>query len=409
MPATHPPPEPASAPKRLSPQQVWILTLASAVVTANAYYIHPIIARVAEDFAVSSSTIGLVPALNQIALAIGIFLLLPLGDRFSNRSLTAIFVGGQFLSIGLMAVATDFRLFVLGSTVLGFVTIVPYLLPTYASKRVDPSELGKVTAILTTGIIAGILTARAGAGVVAEYFGWRTVYYIATGLMLLVAILLPLTMDGRERKRGVSESGNYLNLLASMGPIIGKHPEILLSGMIQALNFGVFIAIWLGLGLHLTSPEMGYGVDTVGYLALFALINLVTTPRLGAWADRIGARKARAILVGFQFIGACLFVVFGHSLWLLMIPIVITNVFGPVLDVTGRMTFLSQAPAIRTRLMTIYIVFMFLGGGIAGWAGTSAYDAWGWTGTAGLAALMSLVSVALCLMAYRWKSAEVRD
>ncbi|MEO1189763.1 MAG: MFS transporter, partial [Pseudomonadota bacterium] len=316
------------APSRLTRQQIWILTLASAVVTANAYYIHPIIARVAEDFQVSSSQIGLVPAFNQIALAVGIFLLLPLGDRFSNRILTGIFVCGQFIAMAMMAFAADFRLFLIGSTLLGFVTIAPYLLPTYASKRVDASELGKITAILTTGIIAGILAARAGAGVVAEYFGWRTVYYIATGLMLLVAILLPLTMDGRERADETSQESSYLALLASMIPMVRAHPEILLSGIIQALNFGIFIAIWLGLGLHLTSPEMGYGVDTVGYLALFALINLVTTPRFGAWADRTGARKARAILVGFQFFGVCLFLAFGHSLWLLIIPIIITNIFG---------------------------------------------------------------------------------
>lgn len=374
------------------------------MVTANAYYIHPIIARVAEDFNVSSSTIGLVPAFNQIALALGIFLLLPLGDRFSNRTLTGIFVTGQFLAMALMAFSFDFRLFLLGSTLLGFMTIAPYLLPTYASKRVDPKELGKVTAILTTGIIAGILSARAGAGVIAEYFGWRTVYYIATGLMLIVTVLVPLSMDGRESRTGETENGSYLGLLGSMVPIVRNHPEILLSGVIQALNFGIFIAIWLGLGLHLTSPEMGYGVDVVGYLALLALINLITTPRFGAWADRVGARKARAILVGFQCIGVVLFLLFGHSLWLLMIPIVITNIFGPVLDVTGRMTFLNEAPQIRTRLMTIYIVFMFLGAGIASWAGTSAYDAWGWTGNAGLAVCMSVVSVALSVFAFLWKS-----
>lgn len=402
------PSDPSSEPAvtRLSQSQIWVLALASAVVTANAYYIHPIIARVAEDFGVTSSQIGLVPGLNQIALAIGIFLLLPLGDRFSNKILTSIFVTGQLLAMAMMAIAADFRLFLIGSTLLGFMTIAPYLLPTYASKRVDPKDLGRVTAILTTGIIAGILAARAGAGVVAEYFGWRTVYYIATGLMLVVTILLPLSMESGERNDAANEHSSYFSLLGSMFPIVKRHPEILLSGVIQALNFGIFIAIWLGLGLHLTSAEMGYGVDVVGYLALFALINLITTPRFGAWADRIGARRARAILVGFQFFGVLLFAFVGHSLWLLMIPIVITNIFGPVLDVTGRMTFLNEAPKIRTRLMTIYIVFMFLGGGFGSWAGTSAYDLWGWSGNTGLALVMSLASVGLSVLAYRWRRSE---
>lgn len=382
-------------PNRLSQRQVWILTLASAVVTANAYYIHPIIARVAEDFEVSSSTIGLVPAFNQLALALGIFLLLPLGDRYSNRTLTAIFVTGQFLAIGLMAIASDFRLFLFGSTVLGCMTIAPYLLPAYASKRVDPAELGKVTAILTTGIIAGILVARAGAGVIAENFGWRTVYMIATALMFLVAIALPFSMERREPDADQIDQTSYPELIFSMVPMIGRHPEILLSGTIQALNFGVFISIWLGLGLHLTSPEMGYGVDVVGYLALFAITNLATTPRLGVWADKVGARKARQTLAVFQLIGVGLFLPFGHSLWLLMIPIVITNIFGPVLDVTTRMTFLNQPPDVRTRLMTVYIVFMFVGGGIASWAGTTAYDIWGWNGNATLGLIMSTIALGL--------------
>lgn len=392
---------PTSEPQRLSSRQVWILTLASAVVTANAYYIHPIIARVAEDFQVSSSTIGLVPALNQLALALGIFLLLPLGDRYSNRTLTAIFVAGQFVSIAVMTFASDFRLFLIGSTALGFMTIAPYLLPTYASKRVDPRELGKVTAILTTGIIAGILSARAGAGVIAEYFGWRTVYYIATGLMFVVALILPFSMDKREQSSATSDGTSYVKLIVSMIPMIGRFPEMVLSGAIQGLNFGIFISIWLGLGLHLTGPEMGYGVDVVGYLALFAIVNLVTTPRFGAWADKVGARKARLYVAVFQLIGVSLFLVFGHNLWLLMIPILITNICGPIIDVTGRMTFLNEPPEVRTRLMTIYIVFMFVGGGLASWAGTTAYDRLGWTGNAVLALCMSMTVLALCFFAQK--------
>ena len=377
-----------------------MLTLAAAVVTANAYYVHPIIARVAEDFEVSAAMIGIVPAFNQIALALGIFLLLPLGDRFSNRTLSTVFVWGQFLAITLMAFSRDFALFVTGSTLLGFATIVPYLLPTYVSKRVEAQELGRVTAMLTTGIIAGILIARAGAGVVAEHFGWRMVYYIASALMLIVAILLPLTMDRREPSATTAPRTSYLALIGSLLPLTIKHPEVLLSGTIQALSFGIFISIWMGLGLHLTSPDMGYGVDVVGYLALLAIVNIVTTPRLGALADRMGPRKTRLMASGFRLVGISLFLFFGHNLWLLIIPILIANIFGPVMDVTGRMTILKETPQIRTRLMTVYIVFMFLGGGLASWAGTMVYDLWGWFGNATLAVSLSVVVSALSAWAY---------
>ena len=72
----------------LSEGRIALLAVAAAIVTANAYYIHPIIAPVAASFGVSDALVGAVPAFNQVALAIGIFFLLPLGDRFSNRRLT---------------------------------------------------------------------------------------------------------------------------------------------------------------------------------------------------------------------------------------------------------------------------------------------------------------------------------
>ncbi len=388
-----------SGAKHLSKTKLYMLALASAVVTANAYYIHPIIARVAEDFGVSASLIGAVPALNQVALALGIFLLLPLGDRVSNRRLTSIFVAGQFCGILAMALVQDFRLFIAGSTILGFFTIAPYLLPAYVSKRVSPSELGHATAILTAGVIGGILLARAGAGFLGENFGWRTVYFVAATLMLIVSIALPLIMEEREKQAEVGQS--YRDLILSILPIIKAHPDIIRAGIIQALSFGIFLAVWLGLGLHLTSPEMGYGVDAVGYLAAISALNLVTTPRMGAWADKVGAYRARTVMASVQLVGvACLFFL-GHNIWLLLVPLILMNLVGPVIDITGRMTFLSQNPDVRTRLMTVYIVLMFLGGGVASWAGTIAYDWAGWTGNVTLAFVMSALVLTLSAWSYR--------
>ena len=362
---------------------------------ANAYYIHPIISQVAADFSVSAATIGLVPALNQIALALGIFLLLPLGDHYSNRRLSIIFAMGQTLALCLMAFSETFWPFLVGSTVLGFLTIAPYLLPAYASKRVSGARLGSVTATLTAGTIFGILLARTGAGFIAQHFDWHLVYVIAAALMVMTTLTLPLLMEGRKPRKDAGPKSNYLALLLSLFPLLKAHPQVFVSGLIQALNFGIFLSIWLGLALHLTSPEMGYGTDTVGYLAGFAVVALFATPRLGAWADKVGASKARFRLSVIQLVGVALLWPFGDSLWLLIIPIVIMNTVGPAIDVTGRMTTLELAPEIRTRLMTGYIMLMFIGAGLASWAGTAAYEFAGWEGDAVLAMALSLALVLL--------------
>lgn len=394
--------DPESAPHahRLSRRDLILLALASAVVTANAYYIHPIIALVAKDFGVSPSEIGLVPALNQIALAFGIFVLLPLGDRFSNRRLATVFAAGQLIGLVVMAVATHFWVFVAGSTFLGFSTITPYLLPAYASKRVAPERLGSVTATLTTGVIGGILLARVGAGWVGEHLGWRHVYVGAAAVMALVTFMLPRIMDERERGGDEAPRHNYFALVLSVFPIVRQHPEVLLSGAIQGLGFGIFLSVWLGLGLYLTSPEMGYGADVVGYLAAISLLNLATTPPMGAWADRTGPRKARMLISLVQFCAVGLLSLLGHSLFLLLIPLLMMNIVGPLIDITGRMTFLSQPAGVRTRLMTAYIVLMFIGGGFASWGATAAYEHAGWHGTTMLTLCLSALVVTLSMLAF---------
>ncbi len=393
--------------KTLGERHWYLLAAAIAIVTANAYYIHPIIAYVADDFGVSDAMIGMVPAFNQIALALGIVLLLPLGDRLSNRRLAVAFTLGQFVCIVMMALGQPFWLFTTASTLLGFFTIVPYLLPTYLSKRVDPAKLGKATAILTAGVIFGILLARAGAGIIGELYGWRVIYYIAASLMLLASICLPRLMeDDAPQDEAPQDEGSktYLSLLASLAAIVRNYPSILLAGLIQALNFGIFLDIWLGLGLYLVDDKMGYGADTVGVLTLITMISLFSTPRLGALADRIGPYRARTYFAIVQLAGVALFLAFGHSLWLLIIPILLTALVGPSIDVTSRMSFLTQPAGIRTRLMSVYIACMFIGGGLISWAATFAYDLYGWTGNAGLGLILSIIVLSLSVYSQKMQT-----
>ena len=194
-------------------REIIVLALASAIVTANAYYIHPIIGDVAREFGVSDGLIGIVPAMNQIALALGVLLLLPLGDRVNNRSLVTLCLSVQVAALATMAVTGNFALFVAASTILGFFTVTPYLLPAYASRRVAPSRLGYATALLTTGVIAGVQVSRLAAGVIGEYADWRLVYWLAAALMTAAAIALPRFM----LKEAMPENKpSYLQLLSSM-------------------------------------------------------------------------------------------------------------------------------------------------------------------------------------------------
>lgn len=392
----------APPPTYLTRSQEWALAVTIAVVTANAYYIHPIIGEVASAFGIGAAEIGIVPALNQLALALGILLLLPLGDFYSNRRLCLIFVAGQTLCLLGMVLAQDFALFTAASTVLGFFTIAPYLIPAFASKRVAPERIGQVTAQLTAGVIFGILVARMGAGIIAEYADWHAVYVGALALMAAVTAFLPFAMRS-EVAPAKQPQARYGALIASVYTLAAKHPDMRISAAIQGLNFAIFTASWLAMALHLTSPALGYGTDDVGYLAGIAAVSIFTTPRLGRWADRVGARKARLVAAVVQFAGIALFYPFGFHIGLLLVPLLIVNMVGPTIDVTGRMTLFTLAPEIRTRLTTSYIVVMFVGGAIGSAAGTAVYDSGGWAGTCALMLAMSACVLGLAFHAeQRW-------
>lgn len=380
-------------------REILLLAFSAAIVTANAYYIHPIIGAVATSFDVSHSLVGLVPALNQIALALGVFLLLPLGDRVSNRRLVTVCLSAQVIALVVMAIASDFTVFLTASTLLGFFTITPYLLPAYASRRVEPARLGFVTAVLTTGVVAGVQLSRLTSGVIGEFIDWRAVYWLAAGLMAVSAVALPRIMIDEHRE---PTGQSYLALLRSLWSIAREHSPVVISGVIQGLNFAAFIAVWLGISLHLTSASMGYGSDLVGYLTAFSAIGLLTTARLGKWADGMGAERARFIMASCQFIGIALYALAGQEWWLLLPPIALMSIVGPMVDVTGRMISLREAQGVRTRLMSLYVTLMFVGGGIGSWAGTLAYDTGGWLGTVLLIGSFSLVVSTLSY--FQWRS-----
>jgi len=303
-----------------------------------------------------------------------------------------------------MAFSQNFILFTIGSTVLGFFTIAPYLFPAYVSKRVHADKLGHATATLTAGVMAGIIAARAGGGIVAENFGWQSLYFIAASLMILFSFLLPMIMEDRELQTNESSRParpKYFELLGSLISLVKHYPNIVLSGIIQGLCFGIFLAVWLGIGLHLTSVEMGYGLDVVGYLAGLSIVYLFTLPLLGRLADRIGAQNTRVIFASMQFVSMLLFAFCGDSPWLLILPILLMHLARPTIDLTGRMMTLSQPTEIRTRLMTIYIALMFTVGGLSSWAGTAAYEYGGWLACVAFVTTLSIAVLVLSFWSWR--------
>ena len=54
---------------------------------ANLYYIQPLLADIGRTFATSESGVGFIATLTQLGYALGLLLIVPLGDSFDRRDL----------------------------------------------------------------------------------------------------------------------------------------------------------------------------------------------------------------------------------------------------------------------------------------------------------------------------------
>src|SRR6267154_6352386 len=96
------------AEQALLPQTtVWLMAITVGVIVANIYYVQPLLADIGNTFGLSVTRAGTVAMLSQAGTALGMFLFVPLGDKYERRTLILLLVIGEFVSLLLMAAAPN--------------------------------------------------------------------------------------------------------------------------------------------------------------------------------------------------------------------------------------------------------------------------------------------------------------
>src|SRR4051794_25083893 len=70
-----------------------LISVACALSVANLYLNQPLLADMARTFGVHERTVGTVPMMSQIGYAIGLLLIVPLGDILQRRGLIVTLLG----------------------------------------------------------------------------------------------------------------------------------------------------------------------------------------------------------------------------------------------------------------------------------------------------------------------------
>lgn len=94
----------------------------------------------------------------------------------------------------------------LASLVTGICSVMPQIFIPIAAQFSLPQNKARNVGMMVSGLLTGILGSRVISGFVGEYWGWRTMYYIAAVIMLLcifvvVRVLPDMPLNFRVRTK----------------------------------------------------------------------------------------------------------------------------------------------------------------------------------------------------------------
>jgi predicted MFS family arabinose efflux permease len=265
---------------------VWILAIASALAIGNLYYIQPLLADIERSFAISESAAGLIATLTQLGYALGLLLIVPLGDTFDRRNLVSLTLLAVTVSLLVTAIAPSIQLLAIASFAVGMTTVAPQIIVPFAASLAPPRERGRVVGMVMSGLLIGILLARTVSGFIGAAFGWRTMYWIAAAMMFVLAPVLRVMLPKERPKARIS----YPQLLRSLWGLFRSEWVLREACLFGGLVFGAFSVFWVTLVFFLETPPYHYGSEVAGLFGLVGIVGALAASISGKIADRIDAR-----------------------------------------------------------------------------------------------------------------------
>ena len=345
----------------MTPARTAIFAMAAGLAVGNLYLAQPLIRVIAHAFGVAPSSAAVLVTATQVGYALGIFLVVPLGDVLDRRKLIpGILCGAAFMLLG-AAVAPTWSALLAALAGVGLTTVSAQLLAPLASELAEPRQRGRVVGTISAGGLTGILLSRTVSGVVADLLGWRAIYAGAALAALALAIVLRLVLPPLGRREPVP----YPRLLASVFTTVARHPAVAPTLGICAANFAVFSLFWTALTYLLSAPPFSYDTSHIGLFGLAGLAGALGARRAGGLHDRGWSVPASG--AAFCLLALALVTGWGArtSLPGLIVAVILLDLAVQGNLVLGQTRLMSLPGGARSRLNTAMVVCSF-GGGAAG-------------------------------------------
>lgn len=360
----------------LSPSLILLMSIATGLAVASNYYAQPLLDTIARNFSLSASTAGFIVTAAQLGYAAGLLFLVPLGDMFERRmlivSMTLLAAGGMLIT----ASSQSLGMLILGTALTGLFSVVAQILVPLAATLATPDKRGKVVGTIMSGLLLGILLARTVAGLLANLGGWRTVFWVASVLMALMAVAL---WRGLPKMKSDTHL-NYPQLLGSVFSLFIHDKLLRTRAMLGCLTFANFSILWTSMAFLLAAPPFNYSEGMIGLFGLAGAAGALGARPAGGFADK-GKSHLTTTMGLLLLLLSWLAIWLGHaSVPMLIIGILVLDLTVQGVHITNQTVIYRIHPDARNRLTAGYMTSYFIGGAAGSLISASAWQHAGWAG-----------------------------
>ena len=379
--------------KKMSGALTLLFALSGGVAVGNLYWAQPLLRTIGRDLAIPTGLTGLLVTTVQIGYAVGVFLLVPLGDTIQRRRMIPIMMLISAAALITTALAPNFFVLLAAVFAVGASSVTGQILTPLAGDLARPEHRGRTISMVASGLMFGILISRAVSGFIADIAGWRVVFLFAAALTVLFAILLARSVPALT----VGPRVPYLTLLRSVLSSVIEYPNLKIFLALGACIMAVFTILWTGLTFLLSEPAYGFSVTQIGLVSLVGVVGALAAQNVGrlydrGWAIRtIGAGFALT-LIAMIFIG-----VFSGNFAVVLIAVALSSVGIQSVLVLVQTSVMAINPNTRSRLNTIIVVSNFIGGAIGSALAVALWQGVGWLVLSAAAAAIALLGLIIWL------------
>ena len=380
---------------------VYVMAVACGVAVANLYYAQPLLHTLAQRFGTSEGTTGLIVTMTQLGYVMGLALIVPLGDLLERRKLITIVSAGTAVALAGAAISSGIGLFLFACLAIGLTAVVAQVLVPFAAALAADEQRGAVIGRVMAGLLLGILLARTVSGFIADAWGWRAVFWLATVIMIVQSAVLWRMLPQSRGETRLS----YPALIGSVFLLFREEPLLRRRIVYGTCGFAAFSVFWTSIAFLLAQPPYGYSDSVIGLFGLVGAAGALSASFAGQIHDRGDTRPATGALLALVVIAFVIMGVYSTHLTAIIVGVVLLDIGQQGSHILNQSVIYTLNNEARSRLTTAYMTCFFFGGVIGSASAGYVFQFGGWSGVSwlggmfgGIAFLYWLTELRTCRM-----------